>query len=84
VLCWSFDWNFSGRNEESNFTMNNVEFKVTGNKLVIEVDIGPKMVAAAQPSASGKTRMVASTGGFTPVTNGNGRLALSLNVTTKA
>ena len=36
---------------------------VDGNKLCIMIDISPAALAAAQPSASGKSKVVASTHG---------------------
>ena len=53
--------------------------KIEGDKLVITIDVSAKALAAALPSKSGKTRLVASTNGFTNY----GDVGLSLNCTTK-
>jgi hypothetical protein len=44
--------------------MENVEIKVDGNKLVITV---LDVTASGKPSSTGKTRLIASTGGAFPV-----------------
>ena len=41
-----------------------MEFTIVDGKLVITVDVSPEALAAAQPSQSGKTKTVATTGGF--------------------
>lgn len=43
--------------------MHNIVHKVSGTKLIIEIDISPTMQQAAEPSKSGKTRLLATTGG---------------------
>jgi hypothetical protein len=43
--------------------MLNVQHRVTGAKLVIEIDLGKTAVANARPSNTGKTDLLASTGG---------------------
>jgi hypothetical protein len=48
--------------------------------LTITIDVGPAQIAAAKPSASGKTRIVAGTGGFVRLTDS---LSLSVNLITK-
>lgn len=53
---------------------------IKGDKLLIEVDISPKALKAAPPSGSKKTRLVASTGGFTRV-EGSDQLKINLHVT---
>ena len=64
--------------------MNNVEYKVEGDKLVITVDISQRSIAAALPSSSGKTVLVGSTGGAMPLPSAHARsLSLSLNVMAK-
>ncbi len=57
--------------------MKNVNAIVKGDKLVIEIDISKAALDAAEASNSGKTRIVASTGGFA----GYGPVKLSLNCT---
>ena len=48
-----------------------------GEKLVIVIDISEGAIAAAQPSSSGKTLMVASTNGF----RRHGSVSINLNCT---
>lgn len=55
--------------------MNNVQMKVTGNKLVITVDLSKNQ----GKSASGKTEMIASTRGNREVPNGKGAV-ISMNI----
>jgi hypothetical protein len=57
--------------------MKNVDAKVNGDKLVITIDISKAALEAAEASKSGKTHIVATTGGFT----GYGPVKLSLNCT---
>lgn len=56
--------------------MQNVEYRVEGNKLTIEVDLTKDF----GPSKSGKTKVVASTGGFVLLENG---ISVGLNVVKK-
>lgn len=56
-----------------------MDVKVENGKLVITIDVSAEALKAAQPSKSGKTRLVASTNGFTNY----GPVGLSLNCTTK-
>lgn len=51
----------------------NMNFKIEGNKLIIEVDL----TQSFGPSKSGKTTTIASTGGFTDVIDD---IILNLNV----
>jgi hypothetical protein len=44
-----------------------ISMKVSGEKLIIEVDVGQKAIKSASPSSTGKTRIVASTNGFSNV-----------------
>jgi hypothetical protein len=61
--------------------VNNVAYKVTGNKLVIEVDLSAQAVAAAEPSKTGKTLLLATSGGATTLPQVSGRgCSFSLNV----
>ena len=55
----------------------NVNAKVAGDKLLIEIDISPAAIEAAPLSSSGKRKLVASTSGFANY----GPVELSLNVT---
>ena len=57
--------------------MKNVDAKRNGNTLVLTIDISAAALAAAEASKSGKTKLVATTGGFT----GEGPVKYSLNVT---
>ena len=58
-------------------TMKNVTAKIVNDKLVIEIDVSKAALDAAEASKSGKTHIVATTGGFT----GYGPVKLSLNCT---
>lgn len=60
----------------------NVTFK--DGKLIITVDASATACQAAKPSQTGKTRILASTHGFTKVVGGPDGLGLSLNVTLPA
>jgi hypothetical protein len=59
--------------------MTNVEHEVKGDKLILTIDISKARCAAAEPSKSGKTKVVASTHGFTNLSG----VGVSLNVTCK-
>lgn len=59
----------------------NVEIK--GDKLIITIDVSKAAIDAAPNSASGKSRVVASTRGFANYATPNGTVGLSLNATTK-
>jgi hypothetical protein len=62
--------------------MYNITHAVKGTKLVIEVDLSPKTLAAATPSRSGATMLVASTGGFQAATVvANKAVKFAVNVT---
>lgn len=54
-----------------------VNTEIKGDKLIITCDVSEAVRKAAKPSGSGKTLIVASTGGFSKV----GDLSLSLNLT---
>lgn len=56
--------------------MNNVETTISGDTLVIKINLK----AEGAPSKSGKTQLVATTGGFQSVPGAAG-FGLSLNVT---
>lgn len=57
---------------------------VDGNKLCIVIDVSPEALAKAEASKSGKTKIVASTHGFTSIGLPGGKvLGLSMNCTTK-
>lgn len=47
--------------------MNNVTCEVKGTKLIITCDISAAMIKKAPPSGTGKTLLVASTGGAMPI-----------------
>ena len=47
--------------------MTNVQITRKGDQLVLTIDISKAMQDAAQPSKSGKTRVLATTHGFTSV-----------------
>lgn len=64
--------------------MHNVTSRVEGGKLLIEVDISPKAIAAGPPSSSGKTVLVGTTGGAVPIAGPAGAsLSFALNVMAK-
>jgi len=63
--------------------MHNVESRVEGNKLIITVDLSVAALKAAQPSASGKSRVVGTTGGFRTVDGIRTMVSFALNVTVK-
>jgi hypothetical protein len=58
--------------------MDNLDVKVSGNKLIITV---LDLTKDCGPSASGKTLKCASTGGFQRYAGEFGEVSLSLNVT---
>jgi hypothetical protein len=60
-----------------------MNFDIKDGKLVITVDISAKAVEAAQPSASGKTKTLATTGGYNWGTGVKG-LGFNLTVSHKA
>lgn len=53
--------------------------ELKGDQLVITVDVSDKALKAAPKSKSGKTRVVATTRGF----SNYGKVAVGLNVTTE-
>lgn len=55
----------------------NVRGEVKGDLLILTIDISAKAKEAAQPSKSGKTKVLATTSGFT----GFGDVKVSLNAT---
>lgn len=59
--------------------MNNVQATVEGNTLVLRVDISDEAKAKAPYSKSGKTKLVASSGGFQKA----GNVSFSVNVSSK-
>jgi len=64
--------------------MHNVTHVVKGDILTITVDISEKTVAAAPPSATGKTCLVGTTSGTMPISGPCGKpLSFSLNVMAK-
>ena len=64
--------------------MHNVEHKMVGTNLVITIDLSPKTVAAAPLSSTGKTKLVATTGGALAVPSPNGHaVTFALNVMAK-
>ncbi len=58
-----------------------MEYELKGDKLVITVNVGAKAIKDARPSATGKSKIVAGSGGFIALQNG---LKFSLNVITKS
>lgn len=60
--------------------MHNVNVKASGKKLVIEIDTSPEAVKAARLSSTGKTRLLATTGGAMPVECDLAGVKLAVNV----
>jgi hypothetical protein len=60
-----------------------MDVKINGDKLVITIDVSADALKAAPPSASGKTRVVASSHGFANFSTPAGMVSVSLNATTK-
>ncbi len=60
---------------------NNVQTEIKGDKLVITVDVSKKVLDKAQPSSTGKSRLVASTRGMMKLDHNN--LEIGLNVIQK-
>lgn len=58
-----------------------METEVKDNKLVITIDISPEACKAAPISKSGKSRIIASSGGFKKLP-GRDDVQIGLNVTT--
>lgn len=58
-----------------------MQIKLEGDKLVITLDVGKGAFDAATPSTSGKTKVIASTRGFTGVSTPLGIVKVSLNAT---
>lgn len=57
-----------------------MEIKIENDKLIITVDVSKEAIAAARISSAGKSKLVASTGGFIPI-NDSGGIKAGLNVT---
>lgn len=60
----------------------NVQVASDGQFAYVRMDISDKAISGAAPSKSGKTRLVAGSGGFVGVPD-HEELRLSLNLTTK-
>ena len=60
-----------------------MDVKINGDKLVITIDVSAEALKNAPTSASGKSRVVASSHGFANYSTPNGLVGLSLNLTTK-
>jgi hypothetical protein len=59
-----------------------MNIRMDGDKLLIEVDCSPAALKSADSSKSGKTRIVATTSGFTGfATKSGGQVRVGLNVT---
>jgi len=56
----------------------NVQAKREGNKLILTIDVSEQTIKNAPRSSTGKSKLIASSGGFQSV-DGNG-LGYSLNV----
>jgi hypothetical protein len=68
------EW-FGGHHTEE-CTMN-VQGKIEGDKLVLTIDLSKAAREAAKPSSTGKSKLIATTSGFT----GFGDVKVSLNAT---
>ena len=60
--------------------MTNVEMSTKGDKLILTIDLSKATIAAAQPSSTGKNRIVASTSGLLPIAGPAGVIALRLGL----
>ncbi len=62
--------------------MQNVTTKIVGNTLTVTIDLSKEALAQARPSASGKTRLLATTGGglVLPAIAGCQKASLALNL----
>jgi hypothetical protein len=60
--------------------MNEISATVSGNTLTIVCDISPSALANARLSSTGKSKIVASTGGYQRISP---TLSLSVNLITK-
>jgi hypothetical protein len=56
---------------------------VQGTKVIITMDVGPAAIAAAEPSSTGKTKLVASTQGATPIDFKGAKLTVAVNLMAK-
>ena len=61
-----------------------IKYTQDGDTLTISIDVSAASIAQARPSASGKTRLVASSHGAVLISTPHGALSLSLNLTAKA
>jgi hypothetical protein len=61
----------------------NIDIKVQGTKVIITMDVGPAAIAAAEPSSTGKTKLVASTQGATPIDFKGAKLTVAVNLMAK-
>ena len=64
--------------------MKNVKTEVKGTTLIVTIDLSPAAIKEAKPSASGKTRLLATSGGSLPVSvPGVASAGLQLNLMIK-
>jgi hypothetical protein len=63
--------------------MHNISHEIKGDKLIVTIDIGDGAVKAAPPSSSGKTMLVATTGGALPLAVKHANLSMAINITAK-
>lgn len=56
-----------------------MKFEIDGNKLVIVLDVSPEALKGSTPSKTGKSKVLATTHGFTSVSTPAGQVRLSLN-----
>jgi hypothetical protein len=67
--------------EEKTMAAYNVTSRLNGNKLVIEVDLSERTIDDAPLSSTGRSKLVATTGGF--MDSGVDGVAFSVNVSAK-
>lgn len=58
-----------------------VSMKLEGDKLVVTFDVSKKAIEDAPPSSTGKTKLVASTRGYTGISTPHGIVKVMLNAT---
>jgi hypothetical protein len=60
--------------------VHNISHEIKGDQLIITIDIGSKTLKSAPPSSTGKTLLVASTGGAMPLATQGASLTMAVNV----
>ena len=57
--------------------------RIEGEKIIVEIDVNDAAMRGAVMSKSGKSKIIASTGGFVSILTKRGAVALSLNLISK-